>query len=202
MSLRRRILLCRAATSLLGFALLPATGGLAVAQSAPGAPSPAASAVAPTADYFTDAFADPLDYANREDQLFIPPAHEGTAPRIEAGQLRFERTATANVAFVWAGYAPGALAAGREGLAAPINAGHYSQVSFRARSPRRNAASISWDRCGPDAGRCMGSADVMLEPGWNTYTLTLAGNPAWTGAAVELRLNVAGDPVEPSVAFA
>lgn len=202
MSFRRRILLCRAATSLLGFALLPTSGGLAVAQSSPTAPTLGVTALAPTADYFTDAFADPLDYANPEDQLFIPSAHEGTAPRLEGGALRFERTGTANIAFVWAGYAPGALAAGREGLATPIDADQYTKVSFRARSPKRNAASISWDRCGPDAGRCMGSADLILDPGWNTYTLTLAGRPGWTGDVVELRLNVAGDPTGPSEAFA
>ena len=202
MSLRRRIYLCRAATSLLGFALLPTTGGLAIAQNAPTAPAPSVIAVAPTAEYFTDAFGDPMDYSNPEDQLFIPSAHEGTVPRMESGQLRFQRTGTANVAWVWAGYAPGALAAGREGLAAPINADYYSQVSFRVHSPKRNAASISWDGCGPDAGRCMGNADFILNAGWDTYTFTLTGKPNWSGSVVELRLNVAGDPAGPSEAFA
>lgn len=180
----------------LALAVLSAGPLLGAAQS-PQAPSLSAAVVPAAPEHFTEAFADPVDYANPEDQLLIPPATQGTSPRMEAGQLRWERQGTMDVAVVFAGYAPSAFAAaGREGIAAPVDAGRYTTASFRLYSANATALALLWDRCGPDRGRCVGtSATVRVAPGWNTYTIPLraeSGEP-WAGAVVEVRLTVAGD---------
>ncbi len=94
-------------------AVLAAVAAPAGAQ-APGPPLLDAAVVQAAPDHFTETFADPVDYANPEDQLLIAAATQNAAPAMADGQLRWERRQTMDIAPVFAGYGPSALAAGRE----------------------------------------------------------------------------------------
>lgn len=103
-----------------------------------------------------------------------------------------------DVAVVWPGYAPEALAVGREGFAQPVDATVHTHVSFRLYSPTRTAGRVLFETC-PRQGATTcegGSPDFFVEPGWHTYVLRMddVGGPhPWTGPVVALRLTVAGD---------
>jgi len=175
-------------------AVLAAVAAPAAAQD-PGAPVPDSAVVQAAPDHFTETFADPVDYANPEDQLLIAAATQNAAPAMADGQLRWERRQTMDIAPVFAGYGPSALAAGREGLAAPVDAARHTTASFRLYSANRSAGAILWDRCGPDRGRCGGETGFDVLPGWHTYRVPLvarSGEP-WAPPVIEVRLTIAGD---------
>jgi hypothetical protein len=183
------LLLLAALTAL---ALL-APAGVARAQM----PQTAPSDVPAAPDYFTEVRGNPLDYEDLADHVFASSASQGTSiPRLADGRMHLERTQTMDVAWVYAGFAPGAFAIGTEGLALPVDADRYTAASFRAWSPVRTTAAILFDKCGPDAGRCTGSSqNFFIEPGWRTYQVPLvSGGPSgWNGRVAEVRLTVAGD---------
>lgn len=177
------------AAALVAFALL---SGSTLAAAERGAPSVSTRVVQEAREYWTETLADPLDYANPEDQLLARPAHQNVEPRVSDGQLRWTKTETMDLALVFAGYGPSAFATGREGLANPVDASRYTHASLMLYSETRNAAQILWDSCGPDAGRCTDRAQFIVEPGWNHYVVPLE-EQGWSGQPVEVRLAVAGD---------
>lgn len=192
---RNRVLTLTIALAATALAVPPA-GTPAVAGSGD-APSVSTRVVQAAPDYWTETLGDPVDYANDEDQLLARPAYENVEPRLTGGQLRWTKTETMNIAFVFSGYGPSAFAVGREGLANPVDASRYTHASLMLYSEARNSARILWDECGPDSGRCTGSAPFMVQPGWNHYVVPLV-DEGWSGQPVEVRLAVAGDgaPVE------
>lgn len=155
------------------------------------APTVSASTVQEAPDYWTETLGDPIDYANAEDQLLVPPAHENIQPRLESGQLRWTKDATMNLAFLFAGYAPSAFAIGREGLANPVDASRYTHLAMHLYAASGGAAEIFWDNCGPDAGRCTSRAAFTVRPGYHHYVIDLRPG-GWSGQPVEVRLAVAG----------
>ncbi|MEX0659018.1 MAG: hypothetical protein WD080_07790 [Egibacteraceae bacterium] len=176
-------------------ALVPPGGSLA--QTAPVVSSPVVQA-AP--DYWTDTLGDPVDYTAPGDQLLIAAAHENTQPRVEGGQLRWTKTATMNLAFVFAGYAPSAFAVGREGLANPVDASRYTHLSMHLYAERGGAAEIIWDNCGPDTGRCTNRVPFVVQAGWQHYVVDLRPG-GWSGQPVEVRLSVASDGTPTAMAL-
>lgn len=155
-------------------------------------PQVSATVVQEASDYWTETLGDPVDYTSPGDQLLIPPAHENAQPRVEGGQLRWTKTATMNVAFVFAGYAPSAFAIGREGLANPVDASRYTHLSLHLYAERGGAAEIFWDNCGPDAGRCTNRVPFSIQAGWQHYNIDLRPG-GWSGQPVEVRLSAFGD---------
>lgn len=168
-------------------ALLP----LATSQ-AQTAPSVSTAVVQEAPDHWTETLGDPLDYANGEDQLLVAPAHENVQPQVADGQLRWTKTSTMNLAFVFAGYGPSAFAIGREGLANPVDASRHTHLAMHLYAERAGAAEVFWDNCGPDAGRCTNRVGVQVRAGWHHYAIDLRPG-GWTGRPVEVRLSVAGD---------
>ncbi|HVM00879.1 MAG TPA: S-layer homology domain-containing protein [Egibacteraceae bacterium] len=162
-------------------------------------PAVSKAVVQESPDYWTETLADPLDYANREDEP-PDPAHGNVRPRREGGALRWTKTTTMNVGLLFAGYAPSAFAIGREGLANPVDAARYTHLSLRLYAERGGAAEIFWDNCGPDAGRCTNRVGFTLQPGWRHYTIDLRPG-GWSGRPVEIRLAVAGDGTPTTMAL-
>ncbi|MDP8969249.1 MAG: cell wall-binding repeat-containing protein, partial [Actinomycetota bacterium] len=169
--------------------------GVSVADSpdAPTFDSPATVPVA--ADFASEVYADPWDYADGVDLN----TDEGPALNVRnversGGQVAFDVDRAAWVSPVWTGWA-GALYAGREGPVRPIDAGRYSHAALRLYASQWLPASLFWDRCPPTAAPCRGQVTFGAEQGWHTYLLPLRDLSAgqdhpWSGDVVGLRLSL------------
>jgi hypothetical protein len=156
-----------------------------------GAPSPAAVGAAP--DYASEAFSDPWDYENEDDQRLDAMAGmlNVVNQRLEAGRLVFETAdgASFDPIITW----PGDMDWGRDGALHAIDAARYTRLSFRMRSISRAAGGVFWFNCPTREPSCQGGMPFQVEAGWRTYDLELApafaGAPlAWSGQITGLRI--------------
>lgn len=167
----------------------------AAAADAPSFAGPAVVAEAP--DFASEAYADPWDYGNVDDILVDRgPVQNASVNGLAGGLLRFSASGPAHVSLLFPGY-DGALPLGREGMNRPIDPAGYSHAAIRMWVSTRTAAGLSWQGCGVAAPCRQGHLGFILEPGWHTYILTLAGQPNWSGVVTGMRLAVApGAPME------
>ncbi len=184
MSARRRLL----PSLLLGtIALIGGTVALPATSTHAAGSSPA--------DYAAEAFSDPWDYNNAEDQVIADdgPMRSATNASIGGGQLHFDMAQPGYFHPLWAGY-PGALVHGREGQGRPIDAGRYNRISFRMNATAEVPAGVRWYSCQEISDACQGGFNFFTKPGWHTYDFALAPiNEAnlttpWAGNIVSLRV--------------
>lgn len=165
-------------------ALAVAATGAATAQ------EPERLAVAPSADFATIELGDPWDYGNPEDIVTDP-----NGPTLNVTTMR-----VADGGAIWTGEGvhyvsphdmtiPGALPDSRDGVANPIDAVAYPQVSMRLRSPGGGAA-LEWFVCNtydPDCFRQY--AFNGPTKGWNIVHLDMSAlSNEWRGPIYGLRL--------------
>ena len=160
---------------------------------APARPAPAASGA--TSDYAAEAFSDPWDYSNPEDQVIADdgPTRSMTNAAISGGQLHFDMAGQGYFHPLWGGY-PGALPIGREGAAHPIDASRFNTIAFRMNANAEVPAGVRWYTCQEISDACQGGFNFFTVPGWHTYMFPLQAinEPAltapWSGNIVSLRI--------------
>lgn len=161
-----------------------------------GVPTTATSAVVRTpADFAAEAFSDPWDYSNAEDQVIADdgPMRSATNASISGGQLHFDMAQPGYFHPLWGGY-PGSLPHGREGIAHPIDTNRFNRIAFRMNATAEVPAGVRWYTCQEISDSCQGGFNFFTKPGWNTYDFALAPmNEAnlttpWTGNVVSLRI--------------
>ena len=165
--------------------------------------APALAAGSNPADYASEAFSDPWDYSNAEDQILADdgPMRSATNTSISGGQLHFDMAQPGYFHPLWGGY-PGAIVHGREGVGAPIDAGRYNRIAFRMNATAEVPAGIRWYTCAQIIDACQGGFNFFTKPGWHTYDFALSAiNEAnlttpWAGNIVSLR--VALSPAAPT----
>ncbi len=183
MTLRRNLLsgLFSGAVVLAATAAFPTVSG----HAAGGSPS----------DYAAEAFSDPWDYNNAEDQVIAEdgPMRSATNASIAGGQLHFDMAQPGYFHPLWGGY-PGAIAHGRDGLAHPIDASRYNRISFRMNATAEVPAGVRWYTCQEISDACQGGFNFFTKPGWNTYDFALSPigeanlTTPWAGQIVSLRV--------------
>jgi putative cell wall-binding protein len=185
--MHRAVLLTLAVTAALVAPAPPAGAGPRVAS---GRVVPAA------ADYATEAFSDPWDYANAEDILLDAPGPSQfvTGQRVEGGQLRFDADRGAHVSPLWVGF-PEALPERRSGPLHPVDASRYTAASVHAYASERTPAALLWFGCRAFEDRCLGGRRFTLEAGWHTYTFRLENelpglSQPWSGQLPGMRFAV------------
>ncbi|HWB71529.1 MAG TPA: cell wall-binding repeat-containing protein, partial [Egibacteraceae bacterium] len=201
MPLARHLLWCAKALLCLSLpaALTAAEPGVAAAADAPAFSGPATVPVA--ADFASEVYADPWDYANSIDlNTDDGPALNVRDVTSADGTIAFDVDSAAWISPLWTGW-PGALYAGREGPVRPVVADRYSHASLRLYASRWLPASLFWDRCPPTApAPCRGEVTFGVDQGWHTYVLPLrelssGQQHPWAGDVVGLRLSLgAGAP--------
>ncbi len=147
------------------------------------------------ADYASEAFSDPWDYNNAEDQVLADdgPMRSATNASISGGQLHFDMAQPGYFHPLWGGY-PGSIVHGRDGVGAPIDASRYNRISFRMNATAEVPAGIRWYTCAQISDACQGGFNFFTKPGWNTYDFALGAiNEAnlttpWAGNIVSLRV--------------
>lgn len=165
--------------------------------------APARAATSSPADYASEAFSDPWDYNNPEDQVLADdgPMRSATNASISGGQLHFDMAQPGYFHPLWGGY-PGAIVHGREGAGAPIDAGRYNRISFRMNATAEVPAGVRWYTCAQISDACQGGFNFFTKPGWHTYDFALTAIPEtnlttpWAGNIVSLR--VALSPAAPT----
>ena len=188
----------------LGLLLLSALAlGTAVAVPAP-ASAQSSSTVTAAADYATEMFGDPWDFANTQDLLLdTGPTMKLEQPRITGGQLQFGLRENGYISPVWGGY-PGGLYLDREAGAPErqLDADRYTHFSMHAFASESAAAGLNWWSCEGLDPECQGGQPFLLRQGWNTYNILVKnggfGLPQeWTGMMTGLRLAISpGQPID------
>ena len=159
---------------------------------------PFAVAQAAGQDYHLDAWGDPLDFSNREDQIIADDAmlFQTSNASIADGQLHFDADRPAYFSALWAGF-PTGIPHGREGDVKPIDAGHYRRLVMRINSSAPLGAGVRWYTCQEANVGCQGGQNFALSPGWQTYDLALNGDPGsgltapWGGSIYAVRIVLA-----------
>ena len=194
----------RRSRTALVLALVLAMGTTALAA----APAAAQALGAPTvlgdqlrgeaADYATQTFGDPWDYANREDLQTDPgPVINHRSIGLVDGRLRVTFGGTGHFHQIWGGW-PGGLRLDRDGPVNPVDATRYRQVSFRIHSTLHTVGAIGFQTCPDVDAGCTGSVPFVLAgTGWETVTVDMTagtGNP-WSGPihALSVTIGSAGD---------
>lgn len=163
----------------------------ATAASAPSIGS--ASAVGATPDYAEETWADPWDFANREDLLTDPgPVGSGTTVRLTGGEAVVDQVGPGYVSPVWITY-PGSLPTSRPGVKNPISASRYTHATVRVHASGRTFAAWQWFGCHDFRDECLGGTPFIIEPGWQTVTVRLENrfpglSVPWSGSLLGLRL--------------
>ncbi len=163
--------------------------------SAPGRATAMGSGFSSPADYAAEAFSDPWDYANQEDQVIADdgPMRSATNARIDGGQLHFDMGQPGYFHPLWAGY-PGSIIHDRDGAGKPIDASRYNRISFRMNASAEVPAGIRWYTCAEISDACQGGFNFFTKPGWQTYDFALAPiseanlTTPWSGNIVSLRV--------------
>ena len=154
-------------------------------------------------DYATEAFGDPWDYSNAQDQILSAegPMFGATDASIDGGQLHFTMAGPGFFDPLYGGYL-GALVHDRDGVAHPIDASRFGRIVFRMNASAEVPAGIRWHTCLAQNDACQGGFGFLTVPGWHTYDFALVASAEpnlttpWTGDVVALR--VAFSPSAPS----
>lgn len=167
--------------------VLPASGAAApnsaATDAAPAVLSGAEPGVSPgvvsaAPDYFTDTWADPMDFSNEEDFDTSGRRSPGISTSLSAGGLHYSQWWSAGRIY-FADSAPNELVVleHRQSTHRPILSARNTRLAVRAYTDRDIVGAIVWDHCaGPGpAGSCFGVKTFWLRKGWHTYDLDLTG---------------------------
>nr|WP_297424219.1 hypothetical protein [uncultured Actinotalea sp.] len=165
----------------------------AVAEAVASRVTLSATTVVGGADFATDAYADPWDYANREDQVLVAGATTADlwSADVAGGRLVVDAKPGGFVAPVVSWADLGALPWDHDGSALPIDATRYTRMSVHMRVDRAATGTVMWFTCGVALARCQGAKSFPTAPGWHTYDIPLtsgASGLAWQGLVKGLRL--------------
>jgi hypothetical protein len=157
--------------------------------------SPARAADVPSTDYGAEAWGDPWDYNNTEDQILADdgPMRGAVNSSISGGQLHFDMAGQGYLHPLWGGY-PGSLPTGRDGVLHPVDTGRYTQITFRMNASAEVPAGIRWYTCQEISDACQGGFNFFTKPGWNTYSFPLQAidqpslTTPWSGRVVSIRM--------------
>lgn len=181
---RRRLLGVTAAIAMVG---LSALTGIAH-------PTPALAQAAPgnAPDYAAEAFGDPWDYSNPEDQVVL----EGQQTigiqngQINGGAFRFDVSGPSYFHFLWGGY-PDSVPTNRDGDANPVDTSRFNRLVMKVTSSQYMPAGIRWYNC-TNIAACEGGTAVTLEQGTHVYDVPLgvssAGPVNWGGRIISMRM--------------
>jgi hypothetical protein len=179
----------RRATSALGCAL--ALAGLvavpATVQQSAKAQSTGGS------DYAVEAWGDPWDYNNPEDQILV----EGQTTvgiqnaRVANGKLGFDVSGGSYFHLIWGGY-PDTVPTNRDGAIKPIDTDRFNRIVMKVTASAYTPAGLRWYSCTQQNGGCEGGMPVTLEAGTHVYDLPVVnsvGSAAWQGGRpISLRM--------------
>lgn len=138
--------------------------------------SPTVVSAAP--DYFTDTWADPMDFSNQEDFDTSGRRSPGINTSLSNGALNYSQWWSAGRLY-FADSAPNELVVTqhRQSTHRPVDTARLTRLAVRAYTDRDIVGAIVWDRCagtGPPGG-CLGVKTFWLRSGWHTYDLDLRG---------------------------
>ena len=159
------------------------------------------------ADYATDNFGDPWDFSNPEDFILTPGVQaEGVHNlAMAAGELSGDADAGGKFEFVrsWDGMG---LPWGRDPAIYPLDAGHYTNISFSMTADHDSAGGVLWFTCAQMVPSCQGGFPFPTKSGQHDYNFDIAGqhpfanSMPWAGNILGLAIVPSG-PTPISVSF-
>ncbi len=174
---------------------VPPTAAPRALPAIPASPVPALSGGTGTREFFTDTFADPLDYSNDEDVALVnegPIQGNAAAPTLSGGQMTVTFESPGYFSPLWGGYDTGGRSDGsdaighdREGNAHPVDPSRYPTFRVRMNASGAAGAGIFFYTCkaGVNDG-CQTGVQFVTEPGWKVYEAPLPQGRPVTGIRV------------------
>lgn len=156
---------------------------------------PALSGGVGTREFFTDTYADPLDYSNDEDVALVnegPIQGNAAAPTMSGGLMTLILEQPGYFSPLWGGYDTGANERGseaighdREGNIHPVDPGRYPTFRVRMNVSAAVGGGIFFYTCpaGVNDG-CQTGVQFVTEPGWKVYEAPLPQGRGVTGIRV------------------
>lgn len=185
-------------TSLVGTTLAAAPAG-AVASNVTLSASTATGGV----DFATQAYGDPWDYDNSEDQAFATSATLGDmrSGSISGGRLWLDNPGGGYFSPITSWDDLGAAPWGRDGSLYPVDASRYTRLAFHMRAPQTTQGHLMWFTCGVASASCQGAKIFNVSAGWKTYDIPLTtgtSGQSWQGLIKGLRIfpSTAGGQLE------
>lgn len=135
-------------------------------------------------DYFSAAWADPMDFSNAED---LDTTANG--PMIAGGSAAMgngELSVTAEYIYLLRSIGnviP--TAATRDSDAQPLSAQMYRYLSFRMYAPTAGTSAVEYQSCDVQTISCRGVKYFWRKAGWHTYVLDMAGDADVDGRSRE-----------------
>ena len=151
--------------------------------------SPASAAVpveVESPDFASEAYGDPWDYSNAEDQN----TDLTNSPSLSVSGGRMSIAIRPGTTFQPVASVAGSLPYGRDGAVAPVDSSRYRHLSFRMDQPARGIGAVYWFTCRSLSAACGGGLTFPLVPGDHVYDVrldassVLAAKVPWTSTKV------------------
>jgi hypothetical protein len=159
------------------------------------------------ADYATDSFGDPWDFSNPEDFNLTPGVQSEGVHNLAMANGQLSGTADAGGKFEFLrSYKGMALPWGRDPAIFPVDAGHYTQISFSMTADHDSAGGVLWFTCAQMIPSCQGGFPFPTQAGSHVYAFDIpsqtpfAGSLPWSGSILGLFVVPSG-PSSISVSF-
>ena len=144
-------------------------------------------------DYAVEAWGDPWDYNNPEDQILVD--QQTTVglqhAQVSNGKLSFDVSGGSYFHLIWGGY-PDTVPTNRDGALHPIDTDRFNRIVMKVTASAYTPAGLRWYSCLHQDGSCEGGMPVTLEAGTHVYDLPInnsAGSVAWQGGRpISLRM--------------
>jgi hypothetical protein len=159
----------------------PLRAPVAAAAPAPVAQAPSVSptSVAEAPDYFTDTWADPLDFSNAEDFDTTPGRRAvGATSAVGNGVLDYRTTSGfGRLYFISSEPTEIDTIGHRQSTFRPLDSNKYTRLGMHAWTDRDMVAYLVWNHCSDGSGSasCQGYKSFHLRAGWHFYDLDLLG---------------------------
>lgn len=143
-------------------------------------------------DFASQAFGDPWDYSNTEDQPFVDRATMADVLQasMSGGRMVLDTRNGGFVAPIVSWDDLGAVPWGRDGSLIPVDAGRFTRLSVHMRTNTTSSGTLMWFTCGIATASCQGSKSFGVTPGWRTYDVPLTSGTSgqsWQGLIKGLR---------------
>ena len=144
-------------------------------------------------DYAVEAWGDPWDYNNPEDQILVD--QQTTVglrnAQVSNGKLSFDVSGGSYFHLIWGGY-PDTVPTNRDGAMHQIDTDRFNRIVMKVTASAYTPAGLRWYSCLHQDGSCEGGMPVTLEAGTHIYDLPVnnsAGSVAWQGGRpISLRM--------------